>query len=256
MAFKFSYMKKKFLFFIFHFSLFTFHSSAQLYQAHSSQFMDFTSNQKQLEETDFELDTAWFKMANGGMNFYFEVVSMQTVGSNRQYKLLDKNDDTVYCTYNPRMKYIDYKVQNYYLRYVLDKITEVKDESEDTTADVVKLDSLGNEIEDTTIYDEADVMPEYPGGKGEMMNYFSQNLKYPKEAAKQKLQGFVRLNAVVEKDGTLSNIIVLKDIGGGCGAEAVRVAKTTTGWTPGERKGKPVRVRTEFLVGFPPVTGK
>ncbi len=226
--------------------------NAQQFEAHSAQYKDFSSGQTKIETTTFEFDSTSFTMHMGEMNVYFGLVDMAMAGANRNYRLLDRNDDTVYVTFNPRSKFIDYRLKTYYLRYILDKVKEIKPEVIDTSPP--KLDSLGNEIiiEDTTIYEEADVMPEFPGGKGEMVAFFTKNIHYPKEAEKNKTKGFVKLMAVIEKDGTLTNILVMNDIGSGCGAEAVRVVKTMPAWNPGENKGESVRVRVEMMVGFMP----
>ncbi len=227
-------------------------TKAQQFEAHSTNYKDFSSGQSRMETTTFEFDSTSFAMHMGEMNVYFGLVDMHGAGSNRNYRLLDKNDDTVYVTFNLRSKYIDYRLKTYYLRYILDKVKEIKPEVIDTSPP--KLDSLGNEIikEDTTIYEEADVMPEFTGGKGEMINYFSINIKIPKEASKNKAKGFVKLMAVVEKDGALSNILVMNDIGYGCGEEAIRVVKRMPAWNPGENKGEVVRVRVVMMVGFMP----
>ncbi len=232
--------------------IFQFNIKAQQFEAHSNQYKDFSTGQLKIETTTFEFDSTSFTMHMGEMNVYFGLVDMQVVGSNRNYRLLDRNDDTVYVIFNPRSKFIDYRLKNYYLRYILDKVKEIKPERIDTSGP--ELDSLGFEIikEDTSIYEEAEIMPEFPGGKGEMINYFSVNIKIPKEAAKNKVKGFVKLMAVVEKDGSLTNVLVMNDIGSGCGAEAIRVVKAMPAWNPGENKGQNVRVRVEMMVGFMP----
>ncbi len=223
---------------------------AQQFEAHSASYKDFSSGQSHIEETTFEFDSTSFSMHMGEMNLYFGLVDMVGAGANRNYRLLDKNDDTVYVTFNPRVKYIDYKLKTYYLRYILDKVKEIKPEVIDTTPP--KLDSLGNAIivEDTTIYEDVETMPEYPDGKGAMTQFLNVNVKVPKEAVKNKVHGFVKMMAVVEKDGTLSNILVKSDCGYGCGDEAIRAVKTMPAWSPGENKGEVVRVTVEFLVPF------
>ena len=224
--------------------------NAQQFEAHSTNYKDFTDGQTHIEETRFEFDSTSFTMHMGEMNVYFGLVDMAGAGANRNYRLLDKNDDTVYVTFNPRSKFIDYRLKTYYLRYILDKVKEIKPEVIDTTPP--PLDSLGNAIikEDTTIYEEAETMPEYPDGKGAMTQFFTDNVKMPKDAVKNKVHGFVKMMAVVEKDGTLSNILVKSDCGFGCGAEATRVVKMMPAWSPGENKGEAVRVTVEFLVPF------
>ncbi|MCD0468159.1 M56 family metallopeptidase [Flavobacterium sp. JAS] len=89
---------------------------------------------------------------------------------------------------------------------------------------------------------EIEVKPEFPGGVIEFYKYVGQNFKMPDEAAKNKIEGKAYMQFIVEKDGRLSKIKVLKDAGYGIGAEAVRVLKKSPKWTPGTIKGKPVRV--------------
>lgn len=91
---------------------------------------------------------------------------------------------------------------------------------------------------------------EFPGGYKSMFQFISQNLHYPPLAIENDVQGKVILSFVVEKDGTLSNIKVLRDIGGGCAQEAVRVVKLMPRWTPAEQNGKPVRSQFNLPINF------
>jgi len=95
-----------------------------------------------------------------------------------------------------------------------------------------------------------DELPSFPGGTMEMMKFINQNINYPLEALQQKNEGRVVLSFVVEKDGSLSNIEILRDPGGGCGEEAVRVLKLMPAWLPGMKDGKPVRVNFKLPVRF------
>ncbi len=85
-------------------------------------------------------------------------------------------------------------------------------------------------------------MPEYPGGVQEMMNFLANNLTYPEKARREKIQGRVFVNFVVEKDGAVSNVNILRGIGAGCDEEAKRVVELMPNWKPGEQNGEPVRV--------------
>ena len=89
-----------------------------------------------------------------------------------------------------------------------------------------------------------DVYPEFPGGQDALYKYLAQNIKYPKIARENGITGRVFIRFVVEKDGSITNVRVLRDIGGGCGAEAVRVVESMPNWKPG-KMGKQV-VRSEF----------
>lgn len=93
-----------------------------------------------------------------------------------------------------------------------------------------------------------DEMPAYPGGVDALHSFISSNVVYPQKAKQEQIQGRVMVGFIVEKDGSVSNVKVLKGIGGGCDEEAVRVTKLMDKWTPGKQKGKPVRV--EIVVPF------
>lgn len=75
---------------------------------------------------------------------------------------------------------------------------------------------------------------------GNMAQYISKNLKFPPEAKEREIQGTVRLSFVVETDGTLSNIVIVNSVGGGCDNEAIRLLQNTI-WIPAEKNGKYVR---------------
>ena len=75
---------------------------------------------------------------------------------------------------------------------------------------------------------------------GNIANYIYKNLKFPAEAKEREIQGTVRLGFVVEKDGSISNIVVVNSVGGGCDNEAIRLMQETV-WLPAESHGKYVR---------------
>ena len=75
---------------------------------------------------------------------------------------------------------------------------------------------------------------------GNMGQYIAKNMKFPPEAKEREIQGTVRLSFVVEKDGSVSNIVVVNSVGGGCDNEAIRLMQETV-WIPAERNGKYVR---------------
>ena len=86
-------------------------------------------------------------------------------------------------------------------------------------------------------------MPEFPGGEEALYQFLGSNLSYPDTAKEQNITGKVIVSFVVEKDGRITNAKVIKDIGGGCGEEALRVVNKMPRWKPGKQKGKPVRVQ-------------
>ncbi|MBN2747592.1 MAG: energy transducer TonB [Bacteroidales bacterium] len=82
----------------------------------------------------------------------------------------------------------------------------------------------------------------FPGGEEARMKYLRDNTKYPQMAKESGIQGTVYLKFVVEKDGRITNIQVVRGIGGGCDEEAVRVLKSMPKWQPAKQRGRPVRV--------------
>ena len=82
--------------------------------------------------------------------------------------------------------------------------------------------------------------PIFPGGDKAMYEFLAKNLKYPQAAKDSNIQGTVYVQFVVEKDGSIVESKVLRDIGGGCGKEALRVVKLMPKWIPGEQSGKVV----------------
>jgi protein TonB len=93
-------------------------------------------------------------------------------------------------------------------------------------------------------------MPVFPGGESELYHYLNKNLEYPDVAKESNISGTVYLTFVVEKDGSISDVKILRGIGGGCDEEAIRVVKSMPPWTPGKNNGTPVRVRFNLPVKF------
>lgn len=83
----------------------------------------------------------------------------------------------------------------------------------------------------------------FPGGLQAWGRYLSKNLKYPLEAKKKRLEGRVYVQFIVERDGSLSEIKVVKSLGSGCDEEALRVIKMMPKWEPATKKGVTVRQR-------------
>ena len=85
-----------------------------------------------------------------------------------------------------------------------------------------------------------EVAKPYFADGGNMGKYIAANLKFPPEAKEREIQGTVRLSFVVETDGSVSNIVVVNSVGGGCDNEAIRLLQETI-WIPAEKNGKYVR---------------
>ena len=112
-----------------------------------------------------------------------------------------------------------------------------------------QLFDLATSYEDT-VYQIVEQMPQYTGGEEAMMKYVAENIKYPQAAKDKNISGRVFVSFVIEKDGSVSNVKVVRGIGGGCDEEAARVIKEMPKWKPGMQKGKPVRVNYMMPIFF------
>lgn len=83
-----------------------------------------------------------------------------------------------------------------------------------------------------------------------LYEFLGSNIKYPEEAKELGIQGKVFVTFVVEKDGSITEVKVIRGIGGGCDEEAVRVVQSMPKWTPGKQRGVPVRVQFNIPVKF------
>jgi len=100
------------------------------------------------------------------------------------------------------------------------------------------------------VYDMAEQMPEYPGGMPAMMEFLQTNMSYPEDAKKQKVEGRVTVQFIVETDGSVSDVKVDKQVFPSLDAEAIRVVQAMPKWTPGKDKGKLVRVKYNLPIVF------
>lgn len=126
---------------------------------------------------------------------------------------------------------------------------EVTEETKNIEITPVKIEEEEEE-EETQIFTVVENDPEFPGGQDAMYKYLGQNIKYPQLARDNNITGTVYVTFVVERDGSITGCKVLRDIGGGCGQEAIRVVKSMPKWTPGKQRGKAVRVQFNLPVRF------
>lgn len=101
-----------------------------------------------------------------------------------------------------------------------------------------------------TIYQSAEVQPEYPGGTKGLKRYLSDNLKYPDIAKENGITGTVNVVFVVNEDGSVSDVKVENSIGGGCDLEAMRIVKEMRRWKPAKQGGEPVAVYMRLPISF------
>jgi periplasmic protein TonB len=104
--------------------------------------------------------------------------------------------------------------------------------------------------EETQIFMVVESMPLFPGGETALYKFLAENIKYPQMAKESGIQGRVFVTFVVERDGSVTDVRVLRGIGGGCDEEAIRVVKNMPKWAPGKQRGKSVRVQYNLPVKF------
>lgn len=92
--------------------------------------------------------------------------------------------------------------------------------------------------------------PEYPGGPKALAQFISANINYPAKARAANIRGRVYVSFVIERNGEVNGLQVIRGIGGGCDEEAIRVLRGTTPWKPGTVAGKPVRTAITIPVNF------
>lgn len=109
-----------------------------------------------------------------------------------------------------------------------------------------------NEVpaDENEIFSFAEVMPEFPGGETAMLNYLTKNMQYPEMAREQGIQGKVWLSFVVDKEGMIKDVKILRGIGAGCDEEAKRVVSKMPRWNPGKMNGRNVMVKCNLPINF------
>lgn len=100
------------------------------------------------------------------------------------------------------------------------------------------------------VYTIVEQMPAFPGGEEKLIEFVSKNVEYPQEAKEEGVQGRVFVGFVVEKDGSVGDVKLLRGIGHGCDEEAVRVVKMLPKWKPGMHNGEFVRVSYQIPINF------
>lgn len=192
--------------------------------------------------TPIDEDTA-YKIETNPCNIYIFVrltgethihgVSKQSICEPTKVIIADNNSGVIYYEYEPQSKPLQ---------------TPPNKETE-TSENKSKTDNT-NTTERVHVISET--MPEFPGGQDALFKFISKNLTYPKEAAKNEIQGRVIVQFIVEKDGTIGNIGISRGISPELDKEAIRVFSLPTmpKWKPGTSDGKPVRVRYSVPIIF------
>ncbi|WP_084812105.1 energy transducer TonB [Flammeovirga pacifica] len=145
-------------------------------------------------------------------------------------------------------------------------IVEVPDEEE--IEDEIEIE-IPEEFDEETVIEEAPEVEEveeeevveeifeivedpagFPGGMGKFYKWVGKNMKYPSQAKRMGVEGKVYVQFVVDKDGTLTDIKVVRGIGAGCDEAAINVLKKAPKWKPGKQRGRPVKQRMVLPISF------
>lgn len=109
---------------------------------------------------------------------------------------------------------------------------------------------MSAQIEDSTTFNLVEAMPVFPGGEKAMYVWLGENIKYPKDAVKDGIEGKVYVQFIVERDGSVSNIKIARGLSESIDKEAMRAVASMPLWSPGIQEGKPVRVSYTLPILF------
>lgn len=112
------------------------------------------------------------------------------------------------------------------------------------------VDEVPPAVEETKVFDVVEQMPSFKGGDAALMEWLSKNIKYPVVAEENGIQGRVVATFVVERDGSITDVKIVKSVDPSLDKEAVRVLKSMPKWIPGRQNGQPVRVKYTVPVTF------
>ncbi len=138
---------------------------------------------------------------------------------------------------------------------IVDDEEEIEEELEldmevDQHTEIEFIESAVEEVVEEEIFTIVEDMPSFPGGEEALFKYLGQNIKYPQIAKEAGITGRVFVNFVIDKEGNVTDVKVLRGIGGGCDEEAVRVVKNMPKWSAGKQRGKPVKVSYNLPIKF------
>jgi TonB family protein len=117
--------------------------------------------------------------------------------------------------------------------------------------DTGKVADNTNEYPDDVIYVVVEHMPEFPDGQQALLKFLGEQVKYPKDAEEQGIEGRTICQFVIEKDGSISDVVAVRTSGNtSLDKEAIRVLQSMPNWKPGLQRGKPIRVKYTIPIFF------
>jgi protein TonB len=132
-------------------------------------------------------------------------------------------------------------------------VSDVFDEK--VNIDMTQFEMGSEEPESDVVIEIPDVKPEFPGGLEEMYKFLRDNIKYPQISKSAGVSGTVYIKFVVERDGSISNIEILRGVSTDIDAEALRVMNKMPNWNPGLKNGKLIRSRFNMPIRFTLIAG-
>lgn len=120
----------------------------------------------------------------------------------------------------------------------------------ETAVEAEEAAAVSDEYEQEVIFTVVEEQPRFPGGESARQQFMMDNLEYPQAARQAGVQGTVFVSFVIEQDGSVSNVEVLRGVGSGLDEEAVRVVKAMPRWIPGRQRGEDVRVQFNMPIRF------
>ena len=122
--------------------------------------------------------------------------------------------------------------------------------TEETVVEEIVFEEEPEEEEADEVFLVVEENASFPGGMGAWNKFLKKNLKYPRQAQRMGIEGGVFLSFIVDKQGVISDIKVMRGIGGGCDEEAIRVLKASPKWAPGKQRGRAVKSRMQLRILF------
>lgn len=122
--------------------------------------------------------------------------------------------------------------------------------TEETEVEEIIFEEEPEEEEADQVFMIVEEQASFPGGQAAWIKFLNKNLDYPRQAKRMGIEGAVFLSFIVDQAGAISDIQVIRGIGGGCDEEAVRVLKESPKWNPGKQRGRAVKSRMQFRIVF------
>ena len=126
----------------------------------------------------------------------------------------------------------------------------VRHHRRDLLPDAMPLGRRQAAVQDGDVFTVVEQQPEYSGGYNKMMDFLFENLRYPEDARSQGIEGTVYVSFIVETDGAVTNVKIIRGLGASVDQEAKRVVELFPNWQPGKQGGQAVRVKFVLPIKF------